>query len=369
MQERQTSSIMDNFELIHGTNAKKTRLKDEPRFAEGLYDLKNGAYAWMVPNGSWSEANAGLIVGDGESLLIDTGFDLKTTQQMLDAMEPLINKNPIKYLVNTHDDPDHFYGNELIKGAEIICAKASLAKMKSMEPGQMLFLHEVGKMARPVGVFGADKFGHFICEWLEPYDFNNINIALPTRTFEGSLTLDVGGHRVELIEIASAHSAADVMVYLPEVKVLYASDLAFIDVTPNVWAGPVQNWISALDQIMDMDVEAIVGGHGPITGKNGIQLVKEYWIYITEELNNRFEKGMHPEEAATDLALSPSFAKTPYYDWDRPDSLMFNSHIMHKHYRKDTSEIDIDYILDLFRKAAVLATKLPHASPKILHQY
>ncbi len=369
MQARQTSSIMENFELIHGTNAKTTRLKDEPRFAEGLYDLKNGAYAWMVPNGSWSEANSGLIVGDGESLLIDTGSDVNTARQMLDAMEPLIKDNPIKYVVNSHDDPDHFFGNQLIKGAEIICPTASLDKMKSMTPGQMIFLHEVGKMTRPIGVFGADKFGHFICEWLGPYDFTNINIVLPTRTFEGSLSLDVGGRKVELIEISSAHSAGDAMVYLPEAKVLYASDIAFIDVTPNMWAGPAQNWIDACDKIMGMDVEAIVGGHGPICGKEGIQLVKEYWIYISEELGKRFAAYMGPEEAATDLALSPSFAQTLYYNWDRPDSLMFNSHIMYRHFRNDTSETGIDFLLDLFRKAAILAHKLPHASPKSLHQF
>lgn len=53
--------------------------------------------------------NTDLIVGDGESLLIDTTFDFKTSQEMLDGMEQFSKNSPIKYLINTHDDPDHFF--------------------------------------------------------------------------------------------------------------------------------------------------------------------------------------------------------------------------------------------------------------------
>lgn len=369
MSNKVSSSIMDRFELVHDTKATLTRLKDAPLFKEGLYDLKNGCYAWMVPNGSWSESNAGLIVGDGESLLIDTSFDVKTTQQMLDAMEPLTKKNPIKYVVNTHDDPDHFYGNELLKGAQIITAQTYIDNFTGLPPEACQMLKQLALGAKQLPAFGADKFGHYVTEWLEFYDFENINMTVPTVGFEGKMTLNVGGRQVELIEVPSAHSIADVMVYVSEANVLYASDIAFIDVTPNVWAGPVQNWIDACDQIVDMDVEAIVPGHGPITAKKGMERVKEYWIYITEELEKRFKDGMHPEEAATDLALSPGFAQTPYYHWDRPESLMFNSHMMFRYYKGISEPIDTEGIIDLFRQVAVLAHKLPHASPKILHQW
>jgi len=44
-----------------------------------------------------------------------------------------------------------------------------------------------------------------------------------------------------------------------------------------MWAGPVENWLAALDQILEMDVETIIPGHGPITDKNGVQQVKAYW--------------------------------------------------------------------------------------------
>ncbi len=46
-----------------------------------------------------------------------------------------------------------------------------------------------------------------------------------------------------------AHTNSDVVVYVPEDKVLFAGDLFFNDGAPVVWAGPIQNWIDACDKI------------------------------------------------------------------------------------------------------------------------
>src|ERR1700739_3636919 len=90
------------------------------RYETGLKDLGHDTYAWLQPNGDLGESNAGLIVGDGESLLIDTLWDLRLTRRMLDAMAPRTATAPLNRLVNTHGDPDHCWGNQLLQGAEII---------------------------------------------------------------------------------------------------------------------------------------------------------------------------------------------------------------------------------------------------------
>ena len=55
-------------------------------YTKGLHDLGNGSYAYLQPDGSWGWSNAGLISDSGESLLVDTLFDLPLTQEMLDTM-------------------------------------------------------------------------------------------------------------------------------------------------------------------------------------------------------------------------------------------------------------------------------------------
>src|SRR6202045_5513838 len=73
-------------------------------FAKGLHDLGNGCFAYLQPDGSWGWSNAGLLVDSGQSLLVDTLFDLKLTREMLDTMrraEPAATAK-IATLVNTH---------------------------------------------------------------------------------------------------------------------------------------------------------------------------------------------------------------------------------------------------------------------------
>ena len=99
----------------------------------GLQALTDSAYAWLAPNGSWGWSNAGLIVDQEESLLVDTLFDLALTDEMLRAMrsaEP--RAGAIDTLVNTHANGDHCHGNELVTGAEIIASTASAAEMAEL---------------------------------------------------------------------------------------------------------------------------------------------------------------------------------------------------------------------------------------------
>ena len=94
-------------------------------YTKGLHDLGNGVYAYLQPDGSWGWSNAGLIAEGEKSLLVDTLFDLALTQEMLNAMsEATKAATSIDILVITHANGDHCYGNQLVRGAEIIASKA-----------------------------------------------------------------------------------------------------------------------------------------------------------------------------------------------------------------------------------------------------
>src|SRR5258708_14589654 len=93
-------------------------------FTKGLHELGNGCYAYLQPDGSWGWSNAGLVADSGQSLLVDTLFDLKLTREMLVTMrraEPAATKK-IATLVNTHSNGDHCFGNELVDAGEIFAS-------------------------------------------------------------------------------------------------------------------------------------------------------------------------------------------------------------------------------------------------------
>jgi glyoxylase-like metal-dependent hydrolase (beta-lactamase superfamily II) len=259
----------------------------------GLHELSNGCHAYLQPDGGWGWSNAGLIVGDGASLLVDTLFDLKITQKMLDTMAHATEKAPISTVVNTHANGDHCYGNQLLAGKEIIASAATAHEMSEVPPAMLAALNSA-----PGDV--GDLFRHFFGE----FDFEGIEPTLPTKTFTGRHSVTVGGRVVELVEVGPAHTAGDTLVFVPDARTVYTGDILFIGGTPIVWAGPLDNWIAACDLICSSDVEHIVPGHGPLTDKAGVTAIRDYLAYVQDEATERFNGGMDAWDAARDIALN-----------------------------------------------------------------
>ena len=258
----------------------------------GLHEIAEGTHAYLQPDGGWGWSNAGLIVGDGASLLVDTLFDLRITQRMLDHMAPFTASAPIGSVVNTHANGDHCYGNSLVKGANIIASAATAHEMTEVPPAMLAALN---KAPGEVG----ELFRHFFGE----FDFDGIEMALPTETFTGKHSFDVGGRRIDLVEVGPAHTAGDTIVFVPDARTVYTGDILFIGGTPIVWAGPLDNWIAACDLINAADVETVVPGHGPVTDKAGVTSVRDYLVYVRDQATERFNDGMDAWDAARDIAL------------------------------------------------------------------
>ena len=266
------------------------------KYEKGLQEIGDGIFAYLQPDGSWGWNNAGLVAADGDAVLVDTLFDVKLTRDMLDEMRRATNTaDNIKTVVNTHANGDHCWGNQLVAGADIIASKAAAEEMGQVTPQ---VLANMIKAAPSLGLMGA-----YVTRIFGAFDFEGIDLTPPNVTFEGSMTRSVGGKTVELIEVGPAHTKGDILVHLPEDRTIFTGDILFIGGHPIVWEGPVQNWIDACDRILEMDVETIVPGHGPLTDKSGVRQVKDYLIYLREEARVRFDTGMSVEEAARDISL------------------------------------------------------------------
>ena len=290
-------------------------------YAQGLHELASGCHAYLQPSGSWGWNNAGLI-SDGEAtLLVDTLFDTRLTAQMLAAMRDAVPAaKSIGTVVNTHANGDHCWGNELVRDAEIIASRRGAAEMAELPPALMAKLDKIARLslrgpgisrgiAKLAGKLGVEllesviEAAPFVVEVFGDFHFEGIELVLPTRTFDDELSLQVGDKRVELIEVGPAHTKGDVLVYVPEDKVLYTGDILFIGGHPIVWEGPVSNWIAACERIEAMDLEVIVPGHGPLTDKAGVKRVREYLSYLQVEARARYDAGMAVFEAAKDIDL------------------------------------------------------------------
>jgi cyclase len=362
------TSGIDRCRCIVDTQAEHTRYGEVPQYKEGLYELGNRLYAWLVPNGSWGESNAGLIIGDDEALLVDTLWDVQHTRTMLRAMETVLAGVRLKYVVNTHADGDHFWGNELVTHAEIITSQAAYDEMKTSNPRSMILQEMLGRILSLVHFAKMDKVGHWLQTMALPYDFRGIKLTPARRQFTGEMKLWVGDRMVQLIEVGPAHTRGDLLVYVPDAKVLYSGDIVFVGSTPVMWAGPVKNCLAAIDRILNIDVEVVVPGHGPLTDMVGAQQVKTYWEYIDHQVCQCYELGMSAEGAARDIALSQEFARLSFANWNSPERIMVNTHTQYRYLARHKEPPNTLESFGIMVKQALLAQELPDAQPRIMHR-
>ena len=211
-------------------------------YTRGLHELGNGAFAYLQPDGSWGWSNAGLITDGDQSLLVDTLFDLKLTQQMLDEMKAATPAaKTVDRLVNTHANGDHCYGNQLVDGAEIIASKASAEEMNEMPPAMLAQMMKHAQAFGKVGEYLTEIFGHF--------QFDGVTPKPPTCTFEKRLDLMVGDKPLTLLEVGPAHTKGDVIVHIPVDRMIFTGDIVFVDSTPNYMGRPSLK----LDQCLQFD--------------------------------------------------------------------------------------------------------------------
>jgi cyclase len=94
------------------------------------------------------------------------------------------------------------------------------------------------------------------------------------------------------------------VVSVPARGVVYAGDIVFNGGHPVIWAGPVRNWVAALDRILALNPAVVVPGHGPVSDLSSVRQLKAYLLDLTAEVRRRWQAGIPPLEACRDLPLS-----------------------------------------------------------------
>ena len=190
---------------------------------------------------------------------------------------PLVERAPIGTLVNTHSDGDHWWANQEVAAAEIIATEAASAVMEDESPAEM---KRFGALAGALRLAGSVPWSYprrgdigviatYASEALAPFEFDEVRLVPPTRTFSGELELEVGGREVRLIEVGPAHTPGDLVVWVPDAKIAIAADILFIGVTPRP-RFPAFAFESApiLDRVASLDLHQ-AGSCRPVRAGDG----------------------------------------------------------------------------------------------------
>jgi cyclase len=271
-------------------------------YIRGLTDLGDGCYAWLEPPGSWGLANSGAVVGGDDTLVVDTQNDMRLAHALREGVDGVRGGSRVATVLNTHSDSDHWSGNTLFDQARIFASDAAEGEMRHMWLNQ----ERLAEAAR-----GDGAFARWVRWRMQAFDYAGWQPTYPTDTFTGELVIEAAGRPVRLIEVGPAHTAGDVIAYLPADGVLFAGDILFTDSTPMVWAGPISHCIAACDLILNLDPRVIVPGHGPVVGTDGVERMRDYLQFVDTYAGSAYDSGQDPKQAYAELDLG-GYAAWPH---------------------------------------------------------
>jgi glyoxylase-like metal-dependent hydrolase (beta-lactamase superfamily II) len=303
-----------------------------------LQQVSNHCFAVINEKNRVCDANSGLI-NSGGGVVIDTQSDLAHARQMIALFSTVWPAMPER-VINTHEDADHVWGNQLFAGAEIIAHRSVPERMKQVaEPNEsQKLLHGVGRFLTRLilktlhpGLAAAGQ------QLLEDYNFDGIELALPTTVFDARYELNLDGKEVHLIYVGPCHQVGDTIIHVPEDRVVFAGDVLFRQCTPMGWTGSYAKWFACLDLLIALEPEVIVPGHGPLCGIEGAMEMKAYLQYVRDESRTCFDAGLTSLEAAKRIELGP------YGEWRAPARLYMNVERAYREFRHERQDAPWDF--------------------------
>lgn len=201
------------------------------------------------------DCNIMAVVDPDGVLIVDSGSS--SDSENLEKLIAELDTGPVRIVLNTHFHFDHIGGNEALakNGAVIVAHEALRPRMQA----EWSFPDTLGLPMLAV----------------PPYP----EVALPKLTFADALTVHFGGHEIEVLHLPSAHTDADLAVFLRDANVLHTGDLYLSNGFPPgadaYHGGTIDGAIAAVDALVDLidDDTKVVPGHGPVSNR---QELREY---------------------------------------------------------------------------------------------
>lgn len=192
--------------------------------------------------------NSTVIIGDKGVILVDPGGTDEVGHFIRQQVKKVTVK-PVTHVINTHSHGDHYLGNIAFPEAMIISSeKCRELVIQTGDVWLRMMENMVGRpfpKTRPVAA----------------------SVVYPAHS-KTSTTLN----GVELVYWvpAGSHTDGDLMIYLPNEKVLIAGDILVNGVVPTMQDGVVKNWIKVLKEILQLDVRIYVPGHGALMKRDQV---------------------------------------------------------------------------------------------------
>ena len=144
---------------------------------------------------------------------------------------------------------------------------------------------------------------------------------LPNETFRDRVTFYFGGKEIQVLYFGRAHTQGDSIVFVPQDRIAYLSEVFFSEEFPNMAQGYGVSWLRVLDAVMALEADIFVPGHGPIPEdprrtRAGLQRMRQILIDARDAIQNEIARGATEDQAAAAVKLQ-QYEKLPTYTAQR----------------------------------------------------
>ncbi len=266
-------------------------------------------------------------------IIIDTGYYPQSATKLRKIVVREFGRDDFAYVINTHWHWDHINGNQAFSDIPIIGHENIIPALEQFEQGLESFIQqredrirawkERMLQAKP----GSEDertargwiFAHqqFIEEYKQGY-----TLTYPTFTFRDRLTLDMDDMTLHLIHVPAYHTDNDILVYIPEQKILVIGDLFYNVYLPRIKHSAVQSILELLAILTPIissgkPVETVIPGHNTLMSGTDLRKQIEYIKTLWEDVHKLKNSGNCLEDMKNQLSLKKKFnylKDFPFYD-------------------------------------------------------
>ena len=229
------------------------------RLSPRCYAVTGLAYSspWCV--------NAGFIIGDAETLVVDTGGNAlsgQTVHGYATAVQPL---NRLRVL-NTEKHFDHIGGNAYFRAHRVdIWGHHALARTPAEFEAEIAEFNDAIPNPKRRAAGEAAAFFHLT------------QLTNPDHAIEQDTSFDLGNCTVEIL-LTPGHTATNISAWVPSDGVLYTGDCLIAEYIPNLDAGTPDDWriwLESIDRLEALNPAVVVMGHGPVVHGAQVQAMME----------------------------------------------------------------------------------------------
>ncbi len=255
--------------------------------APKVQKINDRVYALIGPMEFPNKANQGymvnstVIIGEKGVIVVDTGFTDEIGKHLAKAVAQITSK-PVTHIINTHHHGDHTLGNVAFPNTEVISSEKCRSELERT---------------------GA--------EWVQIVEdstgmkFPNTKPVLATTTYKENTRVDmtINGVRIVLWTPFGSHTDGDMLVYLPDDKILIGGDVTVNKIMPVFRDAHVKAWVGTLEEATKLDFKTVVPGHGPLMTKAELAKLHQIMAALYARVEAGYKNGLSDSEIRNTLDL------------------------------------------------------------------